>query len=121
MTYSSEDFERFYLRYKAEAMPRGTSIQAFCSKNKVPYNLFEKWYSDTRHRLVAVRVEGKPENDLETDRTAQPSPAGKTITGHGNPLRIMIDLKMTNGLHLQQRNLSYEELKRMISNLEVLC
>lgn len=121
MTYSSEDFERFYLRYKAEAMPLGTSIQAFCSKNKVPYNLFEKWYSDTRHRIVSVQVEGIPENNHKTEQPAQPSSAPKAIAGHDNPLRIMIDLKMTNGLHLQQRNLSYEALKRMILNLEVLC
>lgn len=38
--YSSSDFERLFIRYKAEAMPEGESIQAFCLKNKVPYNLF---------------------------------------------------------------------------------
>lgn len=28
--YKSEDFERFFLRYKAEAYPSGESIQSFC-------------------------------------------------------------------------------------------
>lgn len=36
MTYTNEDFEWFYIRYQAEAMPRGMSIQAFCSHNGVP-------------------------------------------------------------------------------------
>lgn len=27
-------------------------------RDKGPYNLFDKWYRDTRHQLVKVRVEG---------------------------------------------------------------
>lgn len=57
--YSSSDFEHLFIRYKAEAMPQGESIQDFCLKNKVPYNLFHKWYKDTRHRIVPVQVEGQ--------------------------------------------------------------
>ena len=35
--FTSEDYERFYLRYTAEALPHGESIQAFCLKNsKLP-------------------------------------------------------------------------------------
>lgn len=120
MTYTSEDFERFYLRYKAEAMPRGVSIQAYCTRNKVPYNLFEKWYTDTRHRLVSVQVDGRPQPE-----EAEEEPEGKEIKtlpgADRKELRIMIDLKMTNGMHIQQRNLSYEALKRLVINLEVLC
>lgn len=48
MTYSNEDFERFYIRYKAEGAPRGVTLQGFCSTNKVPYNLFIKWYQDNK-------------------------------------------------------------------------
>lgn len=57
--YSSSDFEHLFIRYKAEAMPRGGSIQNFCLKNKVPYNLFHKWYKATRHHIVPVQVEGQ--------------------------------------------------------------
>ncbi len=31
--FTSEDYERFYLRYTVEALPHGESIQAFCLKN----------------------------------------------------------------------------------------
>lgn len=58
--YSSSDFERLFIRYKAEALPSGDSILSFCNRNKVPYNLFEKWYKDTCHKLVPVHVDGDP-------------------------------------------------------------
>lgn len=48
--YSSEDFERLFIRYKGEAYPKGESIQTSCHRSNVPYNLFEKWYKDTRHK-----------------------------------------------------------------------
>lgn len=43
--YSSEDLERFYFQYQTEAMPKGISIEQFCSRNKVSYNIF---YNGTR-------------------------------------------------------------------------
>ena len=45
--YSSEDLERFYFQYQTEALPHGESLQSFCVKNKVPYNIFQKWYRST--------------------------------------------------------------------------
>lgn len=111
--YSSEDFERFYIRYQAEAMPRGVSIQAYCDKNKVPYNLFDKWYSDTRHRIVPVRVENRPDTEAESEAQAAVSAR--------EGLRIMIDIKMSTGMHIHQRNLSYAQLRGLIDKLEALC
>ena len=46
--YSYNDFERLFLRYKLEGIPAGVSIEKFCMSNKVPNNLFFKWYKDTR-------------------------------------------------------------------------
>lgn len=50
--YSSEDLESFYFQYKTEALPHGESLQSFCVKNKVPYNIFQKWFKDTRKKVV---------------------------------------------------------------------
>ena len=47
-------------KYLPEAMPSGMSIEQFCLKNKVPYNLFYKWYKDMRTKIVEVHVDGKP-------------------------------------------------------------
>lgn len=36
-------------------------------------------------------------------------------------VKIMIDVRMTNGLHLSRRGMSYRELQELVANLEVLC
>lgn len=58
--YSSEDLERFYFQYQTEAVPHVVSLQSFCSTHNVPYNLFHKWYKDTRKRIVRVQMDGTP-------------------------------------------------------------
>ena len=58
--YSNEDLERFYFKYQSEALPHGQSLQSFCLNNHVPYNLFSKWYKDTRRKIVAVQVDDRP-------------------------------------------------------------
>lgn len=57
---SSEDLERFYFQYQTEAVPLGMSVQTFCLQNNVPYNIFHKWYKDTRKKIVEVQVDGVP-------------------------------------------------------------
>ena len=66
-----EDFERFYFQYQTEALPHGESLQSFCVKNKVPYNIFQKWYKDTRNKVFEVRVDGIPiDGDEEALKTS---------------------------------------------------
>lgn len=95
--YSSEDLERFYFQYQTEGLPSGISLQTFCINNKVPYNIFSKWYKDTRKKIVEVKVEGL------------------------TPTRICVELRMSNGMHISQKNLTYRELILMIEKLEGLC
>ena len=47
--YSSEDLERFYFQYQTEALPHGESLQSFCMKHKVPYNIFQGMPSVRTH------------------------------------------------------------------------
>lgn len=58
--YSSEDLERFYFQYQTEAVPHVVSLQSFCLTNNVLYNIFYKWYKDTRRKIVEVQVDGVP-------------------------------------------------------------
>lgn len=36
-------------------------------------------------------------------------------------VRVMVDIRMTDGLHVSRRGMTYPELLRFITNLEVLC
>lgn len=115
--YSNEDLERFYFQYQTEALPSGESVQSFCKRNNVPYNIFSKWYKDTRKRIVEVSVEGRPSSESSP---ASQVPEAAASKGQ-NALRIMVDIAMSNGLRLSQKNLSYRELRLLIEKLEVLC
>ena len=119
--YSSEDLERFYFQYQTEALPHGESLQSFCLKNKVPYNIFQKWFKDTRKKVVEVQVDGAPEitHEEKTKTDDRLKPVSKGC--NDNPVRIWIDIRISNGLHLSQKNLSYQDLVRMIEKLEGLC
>lgn len=114
--YSNEDLERFYFQYQTEALPSGESVQSFCKRNNVPYNIFSKWYKDTRRKIVEVSVDGRP-----TEETASPQQPAAPIMKVPPVLRIMVDISMSNGLRLSQKNLSYQELRLLIEKLEVLC
>ena len=109
------------LSCKVEAMPQGESIQDFnfCLKNKVPYNLFHKWYKNTRHHIDPVQVEGQVEQELKKALSASiPFMVGALSSP---PVRFMIDFRMIGGMRVQQLNLSYEGLKNLVEKLEGLC
>ena len=72
--YSYNDFERLFLRYKLEGIPAGVSIEKFCMSNKVPNNLFFKWYKDTRKKIVPVQVLGAPSPESEMPESPSPIP-----------------------------------------------
>ena len=102
--YSSEDLERFFFQYQTEAMPKGISIEQFCSRNKVPYNIFYKWYKDTRNKIVEVKVEGLPTPAQEEQKQEIPSQEPSSTVTKPSGVRILVELRMTNGLHISQNN-----------------
>ena len=119
--YSSENLERFYFQYQTEALPHGESLRSFCVKNKVPYNIFQKWYKDTRKKVVEVQIDGLPAADSEESTKSCPQSRSVSERRTGNPVRILIDIRMTNGMHIRQRNLNYHELKTLVEKLGGLC
>ena len=121
--YSSEDLERFYFQYQTEALPHGESLQSFCLKHKVPYNIFQKWFKDTRKKVVEVKVDGIPvEGGDETEPEPEPNGQFHNVSQTDDKsVRIWVDIRISNGLHLSQKNLSYQDLIRMIEKLEGLC
>ncbi len=81
-------------------MPHGESLQSFCVRNKVPYNIFQKWFKDTRKKVVAVRVDGVSVITYEEkNRTSdQPTPASKSSNVTSD--RIWLEIRISNGLRL---------------------
>lgn len=77
--YSSEDLGRFYFQYQTEALPRGESVQSFCARNKVPYNIFSHWYRDTRSWIVEVVVDGRPEKTGRPRRRIPNQTRGRSV------------------------------------------
>lgn len=98
--YSSEDLESFYFQYQTEALPHGESLQSFCFKNKVPYNIFQNWFKDTRKKVVEVWIDGASViNDEEKCKTSD-QPQSVSQSRNDNPVCIWIDIRVSNGLHL---------------------
>lgn len=60
--YSSEDLERFYFQYQTEAMPKGISIEQFCSRNNVPLVTKEILISFRQH----LGIEKDKDSSLKT-------------------------------------------------------
>ena len=118
--YCNEDLERFYFQYQPEAMPHGLSVEQFCLRNKVPYNIFYKWYKDTRRNIVEVQVDGKP-SDAPTAQAPVDHVDAQANRKTPTKTRILVDIRVTNGLHVTQKNLSYQELKQLVEKLEGLC
>ena len=79
-------------------MPKGISIVQFCSRNKVPYNIFYKWYKDTRNQIVEVKVEGLPTSAQEEQKHEIPSQEPSSTVTKPSGVRILVELRMTNGL-----------------------
>ncbi len=117
--YSSEDLERFYFQYQTESLPSGESVQSFCKRNKVPYNIFQKWYKDTRNKIVEVKVDGMPEAETPAEVLSKSSMANEEK--RATDVRIWIEVRMSNGLHISQKNLSYRDLIVLVEKLEGLC
>lgn len=77
-------------------MLKGISIGQFCSRNKVPYNIFYKWYKDTRNKIV----EGLPISAQEEQKQEIPFPEPSSTVTKPSGVRILVELRMTNGLHI---------------------
>ena len=70
-------------------------------------------------------VEGHPEEEKITEK------AIREFEGHDcdipdipatkEEVRIMIDIRMTNGMQIRQKNLNLGRLKKLVENLEGLC
>ena len=75
-----------------------------------------------RHQIVPLHIEGHPE--AESNSPTEVSSSSKLedkLDKASHTVKIMRDIRMTNGMRIQQRNLTYLDLKNLIAKLEGLC
>ena len=118
---SSEDFERFYFSTKVRLCLMENLSNRFVSRTKSLITFFKSGLRILAKKVVEVHIDGVPAdaNDEKIKIGDQLQPVSKS--SNDNPFRIWIDILISNGLHLSQKNLSYQDLVRMIEKLEGLC
>lgn len=110
------------MRYKLDGIPASVSIEKFCMSNQVPYNLFAKWYKDTRKKIIPVQVLAVLSPEAEMQEIPSPTPERKpevdTRLSSSTGFRILVDIRTNNGVHISQKNLSYAGLKSLVEKQE---
>ena len=100
-------------------------VQRKCKPNAIKLALIAEVQpflsKDTRNKIVEVKVDGLPTSAQEEPKQESPSQEPSSTATKPSGIRILVELRMTNGLHISQKNLSYQELKRLIEKLEGLC
>ena len=120
---SSEDFKRILELYNQESKTSGISIVAFCQKNGIVYSQFERWYKN-RHKVKVHAVDiVDRDGTIPVQDTKLQDTCGDAVEDArlSKPTLFTIQLKSTNGMYFQQRNIDYNGLKDLVEKLEVLC
>ena len=116
--YSSEELEKFYFEYQTEWMPRGMSIQAYCSRNNVPCKVLDKWIRDIYKRVIPVEVTGTPQNEERKLYNSQLQPAKLSV--QSDNIRINVKISTSSGIEVCRECLDYRSLKVFIEKLYVI-
>jgi hypothetical protein len=114
---SSEDCEKLWFLYKLEGEPKGVSIEQFCIKQGVPYQVFNKWFRDRKKRIVPVEIVGRDEDskpEVEAEEKKAEGPKRASCVKY-------VKLVFGNELWIEKKNLSYHGLKELVEKLEGLC
>lgn len=121
--YSSEDLERFYLDYQSEWVPRGMTLQAYCSRNNVPYKVMENYSRNIQKKIVEVKVVGRPTEEPQQSVSSSPLSVQPQIeqSFKRESKRISVAIRFGDGTEVSRKGLDYVGLKLLIEKLEVLC
>lgn len=114
---SNNDFEKAWFLYKTEYEPNNISINDFCIRKGLPYTEFNKWFRKTHKQIVPLEVEGGPEtSDVEHQVAEKPLHNGKPKNGG-----IHVFIRTYDGLQIQKKGISYQDLISLVEKLEGLC
>ena len=123
--YSSKDYEKLWQKYQTEGIAHNMTLQMFCSMNNVPYNSFEKYLKTRRNMsdIHPVSITDVPQDPSGTaaDPTSHDIAAEERRPGKDSQTRILVNIRMTNGIRISKANLSHRELTQLVEKLEALC
>lgn len=115
---SSSDFEKAWFLYKTEYEPKNVSINDFCIRKGIPYQEFYKWFRKTHKKVVPLEVEGMP-GGLETLEVDSPREEEKPSKRKNGGIHVFIHTY--DGLQIQKKGISYQDLLTLVEKLEGLC
>lgn len=116
---SNSEFEKLWVLYKTEGEPKGVSINAFCVSRGVNYREFNKWYYKMHKAIVPLEIEDAPVS--ETQVTVEPSDGEANQDLQLKKGGIHVFIRTYDGLQIQKKGLSYQELVNLVGKLEGLC
>ena len=116
---SNSDFEKLWFLYKTEGEPKGVSINAFCINRGINYNEFNKWFRKMHKAIVPVEIEGGPAGDSQ--EAVESAEESRCIAVNPRKKGIHVFIHTSDGLQIQKKGLSYQELVNLVGKLEGLC
>jgi len=129
---SSEDFKRIRALYQKHGAPRGITIESFCKQNGIVFEHYDRWLREhAPAKICPVRIVGKDNisEQIQSQVQANPvhenknrkAPARNNKHKEVKATSFNITVKTNNGLVVHQRNLTYQQLSELVTNLKVLC
>lgn len=125
---SSEDYKKLYELYQVEGVPKGISIVDFCQRNGIVYKHFERWFkkrysqNDTSvHRVRLVDTDPSVDQSLSDGQPSELSSSSPRDGQEEVTVRLFVTIRTSQGLSIQQNNLTYRQLLSLVEKLEVLC
>jgi len=121
MAINSRDIETLWNRYSEEGVPKGISVAQFFESNGVPYRTFEKWYKKkfSSTGIVECVVSESPEKALQAPDGVKT--ASEAAEKRREAYVSYVNIGLSNGVRIEHRRLSYDELVCFINKLQSLC
>ena len=115
---SNSDLEKAWFLYKTEYEPHNISINEFCIRKSIPYTEFNKWFRKTHKRIVPLEVEGSPDGSVNKPEVGEKQ---DLTSSKPSKVGIQVFIRTHDGLQIQKKGISYQDLVTLVEKLEGLC
>ena len=116
---SYSDFEKAWFLYKTEYEPKNNSINDFCIRKGLPYTEFYKWFRKTHKQIVPLEVVGAPQDSGVAPEVVEKKKDQNTSKPRRGGIHVFI--RTYDGLQIQKKGISYQDLVSLVEKLEDLC